>query len=69
MHDRTEFQTDEPENTNVFRYISKSDYVVYIWRFVSELKSCACMPDANVKDDVKTNNVFRHISAYCLNKL
>jgi len=27
------------------------------------------MPDANVKDDVKANNVFRHISAYCLKKL
>ena len=53
----------------MFRYISKSDCVVYNWRLVSELKSCACMPDGNVKDDVKANNVFRHISAYCLNKL
>jgi len=26
------FQTDEPENTNVFRYISKWGFGVYNWK-------------------------------------
>jgi len=39
MYDGREFQIDEPENINVFRYISKLGFGVYNWNGVDERKS------------------------------
>ena len=46
------FQTDEPENTNVFRYISKWGFAVYNWKLDDERNSLACISVAKVKDDL-----------------
>ena len=53
IYEGREFQTDEPENINVFRYISKLGFGVYNWNEVAERKSLAWL------SDVKVNDFFR----------
>ena len=53
IYEGSEFQTDEPENTNVFRYISKWGFGVYNWKLDDEGNSLACISDAKVNDDLR----------------
>ena len=53
IYEGREFQTDEPENTNVFRYISKWGIGVYNWELDDERNSLACISDAKVNDDLR----------------
>jgi len=53
MYEGREFQTDEPENTNVFRYISKWGFGVYNWKLDDERNSRACISDTKVNDDLR----------------
>ena len=53
-----EFQIDEPENTNVFRYISKWGFGVYNWKLYDERKSIEWMSVA------KANGVLKYSGAF-----
>ena len=53
IYEGSEFQTDEPENTNVFRYIFEWGFGVYNWKLDDERNSLACISDAIVKDDLR----------------
>ena len=53
IYEGSEFQTDEPEHTNVFRYISKWGFGVYTWKLDDDRNSLACISDAKVKDELR----------------
>ena len=53
IYEGSEFQTDESENTNVFRYISKRGFGVYNWKLDDERNGLACISDAKVKNDLR----------------
>ena len=38
IYEGRDFQMDEPENTNVFRYISKWGFGVYNWKLDDDVK-------------------------------
>ena len=61
IYEGREFQTNEPENTNVFRYISKWGFGVYNWKLDDERKSIAWMSVAEVKDVLKYSGAFPRI--------
>ena len=49
---------DEPENTNVFRYISKWGFGVYSWKLDDERKSLAWMAVAKVNYVLRYSGTF-----------
>ena len=49
IYEGREFQIDEPENTNVFRYISRWGFGVYTWKLDDERKSLAWMSVAKIQ--------------------
>ena len=48
----------EPENTNVFRYISKLGFGIYNWKLDDERKSLACISVAKVNDVLRYSGAF-----------
>jgi len=52
---------DEPENTNVFRYISKWGVGVYNRKLDDELKRIAWMSVAKVNDVLRYSGTFPQI--------
>ena len=61
IYDGREFQMDEPENTNIFRYISKWGFGVYNWKLDDERKSLAWMSVAIVNDVLRYSGAFARI--------
>ena len=61
IYEGREFQTDEPENTNVFRYISKWGFGVYNWKLDDERNCIAWMSVAKVNDVLRYSRAFPRI--------
>ena len=61
IYEGRQFQLDEPENTNVFRYISKWGFGVYNWKLDDERNSIAWMSVAKVNDVLRYSRAFPRI--------
>ena len=67
IYEGREFQTDEPENTNVIPYISKWGFGVYNWKLDDERNSIACISEVN--DDLRYSGAsplifLKHLNSF-----